>query len=466
MSSTDKAETEQLPPTPNTTADDAQPPQEQEDQQQTKEEWEQKRDEHKSLADNAFRSKNYPLAIQEYTNAITFDPEYHILYSNRSAAYLSNGEKSKSLADAKKCVALQPDFVKGHSRLASAMISLGRWNEARGVYRHILKDLDEDNAVAKKGLEDCRERELKAKEMEREMLKRVQLQKEEEEKKKKQQEDAEKEQQSKKKESDQADNKDDAGAAVDDDDGDGEDDLLNDFFDEVEDDAKAKKKPKQEEEDEKQKENEEKKENKIQIQLSDLGDTKTQIDRILCSNHEWYNLNPFRVLDISHEAELDLLSRRYKALSLLLHPDKVRVSNNNNSDELVEKAETAFEYIRKAINTLKDEDKRKHNVDLIEQGMKQGKRDYEIAQNTNSLGGKTLEKYQEIATMKIFAEIERTRRDVERRKRKFEEREREQEDAEEAKIKHERDFEKTWKQEGRVEKRINNWRDFSNKKKR
>lgn len=422
------------------------------DEKNTKEEWEQKRDEHKAEADNAFRARNFPKAIQEYSNAITFDPEMHILYSNRSAAYLSNGEKSRALADAKKCVELKPDFAKGHSRLASSMISLGRWNEARGVYKHILNKLDRDSAVAKKGLEDCRERELKAKEMEREMLRQVQSQNEDEEKKK--QEEAEKEMETKKEEQ-KSNNRDAISAAEEEE----EDDLLNDFFDDVED-----KKPKNEKttDEEEQKQSEEKKENKIQIQLSDLGNTKTQIDRILCSNHEWYNLNPYRVLDISHEAPMDMLSRRYKALSLLLHPDKVRASNS----DLGEKAEEAFEYIRKAINALKDEGKRKYMVDLITTGRKQGKRDYDTAQGSNSTGGKTLEQYLEIATMKIFAEIERKRRDVERKKRKFEEREREEEDAEEKKAKKEREFDKTFKQEGRVEKRINNWRNFANKKKR
>ena len=131
------------------------------------EEWEVNRDHHKSLADEAFRSADYKTAIKEYSNAITFDPEFHILYSNRSAAYLANGEKSRALVDAKKCIDIKPDFVKGHSRLASSMLSLGRWNEARSVYRHILSNLDKDSAVAKKGIEDCRIREQKANEAER-----------------------------------------------------------------------------------------------------------------------------------------------------------------------------------------------------------------------------------------------------------------------------------------------------------
>ena len=138
------------------------------------EDWDVQRNHYKGLADTAFSSCHYELAIQEYTNAITFDPECHILYSNRSAACLANGEKSNSLADAETCLSLKPDFVKGHNRLASSMMSLGKWNEAKNVYKHILSSLDADNDVAKKGLQDCREKEFRTKEAENETVRSVQ----------------------------------------------------------------------------------------------------------------------------------------------------------------------------------------------------------------------------------------------------------------------------------------------------
>lgn len=49
--------------------------------------------------------------------AITIDPDNHVLYSNRSAAYLKSDSKSKALWDAQKCVELQPEWAKGYSRL-------------------------------------------------------------------------------------------------------------------------------------------------------------------------------------------------------------------------------------------------------------------------------------------------------------------------------------------------------------
>jgi tetratricopeptide (TPR) repeat protein len=415
-----------------------------------KEEWEIQRDHHKALADAAFRKADYSTAIQEYTNAISLDPDFYLLYSNRSAAYLANGEKSKALADAKKCVSLKPDFVKGHNRLAASMMSLGRWNEARNVYRNVLNSLDEDNEVAKKGLEDCRLGEQRKREAELEMIRLAQEAKREAATSTTQKPctNGNVHLENTVSETISSPQKDENGHED-------EDDLLNEFFDEVEDASKDKNVECTKEESE----NDVPVENKIQIQLSDLGDTQTQIQRLLRPNHEWYNLNPFKVLDVSHEAPLDILSRRYKALSLLLHPDKVKNLSNASDSDIVEKAQEAFEYVRKAMNSLKDETKAKYFKDLVEEGMKQGKKDYETNKSNNST--LTLEQCQEKSVMKIFAEIERKRRDVERRKRNQEKREREQEDAEKDKLKKEHEFEKKWKDNERVEKRIGNWRDFT-----
>lgn len=444
----------------------------QQEQQPTAEEWEIQRDHHKSLADQAFRDSNYPTAISNYTLALSFDPSHHILHSNRSAAYLSNGEKSRALADAKRCVELKPDFVKGHSRVASAMASLGRWNEARKVYGHILGKLDGKNEMAKRGLDDCRVREERVREeRERELARLVRVREEGETKGNVE---AKIKVNVETKTNDAADE---AAEGGDDD----EDDLLNDFFDDVEEATtkKASEPPTATQTtDETTGPNEDaNSENKIKIQLSDLGNTETQMNRLLCSNHEWYNLNPFRVLDLSHRAPTELVSRRYKALSLLLHPDKVRNAFGGDDEErekAADRAATTFEFVRKAMESLQDEDKARHVRGLVDQGYRQGKKDYESAcsarcsTGNNNCSSKSMDKtqkeelrmLQEKATMKIFAEIEYKRRDVEKRKRSHEMRERSQEDAEVKKSKNERTFEKKWKEEGRVEKRIGNWRDF------
>ncbi len=73
------------------------------------------------VGDESFRSKDFKLAIQHYSAAIELDPENIVLYSNRSAAYLANSDKSNALYDAQKCIDLNPKFVKGYTRYAAAL---------------------------------------------------------------------------------------------------------------------------------------------------------------------------------------------------------------------------------------------------------------------------------------------------------------------------------------------------------
>jgi len=414
----------------------------------TREEWEIQRDAFKSKADAHYKAKHFREAIAAYTDAISVDDQSHILYSNRSAAYLSNNEKSKALRDAQKCVELKVDWHKGHNRLGSALFSLGRCNEARKAYMESLRLQPEgSNPVASKGLADVRAFEQRRVEQERRQREAVVME----------------------------------ASACDDDDGaddvsvkekkecasmnvslaspkDEGDDLLGDFFTSV-DDKKLK-------EEEKLKREEipdvvEADSSKIKKENADLGTAKDQINRlILTSNHQWKNLNPFYVLDISHTASEDEVARRYKALSLLLHPDKCKK----------ERARDAFEEVRKANSQLSDESKRKHVCDLIKTAMKKGQKEFDQERKRkNAVGLKmeeNLESFQRKKVMKVFADIELKRREIEQRKRKHEQREREQEDAEAEKLKKEHEFEMNWKSGNRLNNRMGNWRDFQGKGKR
>lgn len=66
--------------------------------------------------------------------AIEKDPSDHVFYSNRSACYLSKGDKAAALSDAEKCVGAKPDWAKGYSRKGSALQALGRVGEAVEAY--------------------------------------------------------------------------------------------------------------------------------------------------------------------------------------------------------------------------------------------------------------------------------------------------------------------------------------------
>ena len=373
-----------------------------------KEDWEDQRDSYKTTADAAFRLGNFVEAIDSYSNAIALDPTNHVLLSNRSAAHLKQGNKSKALQDAKACIEAEPSFSKGYSRLAAAQQSLGRWADAKESYEKVL-NIDPGNSVAKQGIENCQSK-----------LKEIEENKNEEEKDNQEANEA-------------------SGKSE-------EDDLLDDFFSQVENEGAKSKEATIEDEGPKV----------ISNQKKDLGTAAEQIDRLLKPNYPWRNLNPFLVLDLDHTATEDDIGRRYKALSLLLHPDKCRQ----------DRAKEAYDEVQRAKKMLSDEDKARHVRGLIEQGNKRGKQVWQEQRRKDKSGNlSSLQEIQAKEVQRLFAEIEYQRREVEERERKQEQREREQEEAAEEKERRERRFDKHWREEGRVEKRIGNWRDFAKPKK-
>lgn len=74
-----------------------------------------------------------------------------------------------------------------------------------------------------------------------------------------------------------------------------------------------------------------------------------QIDRLLRPGSSYLNLNPFEVLQLDPDTcEINEARKKYKKLSLLLHPDK-------NPDDR-ERAERAFDFIKKAMASMEDPD--------------------------------------------------------------------------------------------------------------
>ena len=396
------------------------------------EDWQVQRDDYKKAADQAFRVRGYKTAIDQYTKAISLDPEFVVLYSNRSAAFLANGETSKALKDARKCVELDTSFVKGHSRLAAALMALKRYEQAKDSYGFVLKK-DPKNAAASKGADACA----------KEITKRMTL---EEQKRQQEERDLKELNEAKENEAKEKEEED-------------EDDLLNGFFDEVEE-VVAKKK-----------EVAVASTNAIRNDRETLGTTEEQIERLLESRYEWRNLNPYFVLQLpAATATDDDISRRYKALSLLLHPDKNRAKLATQAER--DRAQLAYDQVQTAKTLLMDADRKRYTKSLVEEGMKNGelrwKREHHGQKKANKEDNSTdtLELLQEREVMRIFAQIEQKRRDVEERERKFEQREQQNEDDQLDKERRERKFDKQWREKDRVEKRVGNWRDFDPKKKR
>ena len=69
----------------------------------------------------------------------------------------------------------------------------------------------------------------------------------------------------------------------------------------------------------------------------DLGTAEEKADRLLQTNYQWKNLNPFYVLQLGIDATEEDIKQRYRKLSTRVHPDKLRDREN---------AREAFEEVR------------------------------------------------------------------------------------------------------------------------
>ena len=63
-------------------------------------------------SNTACQAGDFPTAVRLYTEAIALDPANHILFSNRSAAYIKMGEFNKALQDASRARELNPEWPK------------------------------------------------------------------------------------------------------------------------------------------------------------------------------------------------------------------------------------------------------------------------------------------------------------------------------------------------------------------
>jgi len=77
-----------------------------------------------------------------------------VLRSNRSGAYLGLGFPLLALEDAKRCVVLDPSWVKGYSRLGAAQAATGDWEAAVATYEEGL-ELEPGHVGLQQGLAEA-----------------------------------------------------------------------------------------------------------------------------------------------------------------------------------------------------------------------------------------------------------------------------------------------------------------------
>ena len=110
----------------------------------------------KERGNAAFKARDFVKAAHQYSMAIRLDPGNHVLFSNRSAAYASQGSWDKAHADACRCVKLRPGWGKGYARKGAALVGQGQAGEALKVYKQGLA-AEPGNAACKDGIADAKE---------------------------------------------------------------------------------------------------------------------------------------------------------------------------------------------------------------------------------------------------------------------------------------------------------------------
>jgi len=199
---------------------------------------------------------------------------------------------------------------------------------------------------------------------------------------------------------------------------------------------------------------------------------KQQIDRLLRPGSTYRNLNPYEVLQIDPDLPIEEVKKKYRRLSILVHPDK-------NPDDR-DRAQAAFDALRKANSLLEDEKTRRKCYEVVEEargrtGMnmeekRKKKRKEAIAKGLPPTGNNIkIEEDDPIAyqhavailTMKLFADLERKRREAENRISTDAAKTREAQLQAEEKKNVEKEFTKNWEESRQG--RVNSWLNFTGK---
>ncbi|KAK3558678.1 hypothetical protein QTP86_023225, partial [Hemibagrus guttatus] len=191
--------------------------------------------------------------------------------------------------------------------------------------------------------------------------------------------------------------------------------------------------------------------------------SKQQIDRLLRPGSTYFNLNPFEVLQIDPEATDEELKKRFRQLSILVHPDK----NQDDSD----RAQQAFEAVDKAYKLLLDPEQKKRAVDVIHAGkeyvehnMNQQRKQLKKEGKPTVIEEDDPEVFRQAVykqTMKLFAELEIKRKEREAKDMHERKRQREEEIETQEKAKREKEWQKNF-EESR-DGRVDSWRNFQAK---
>ncbi|VDM49038.1 unnamed protein product [Toxocara canis] len=104
----------------------------------------------KDEANQFFNDQAYDVAIDLYTKAIELDRSVAVLYGNRSAAYLKKELYGSALEDAAAALRIDPNYIKGYYRRATANMALGKFKLALRDYDAVRKARPSDKDAMRK----------------------------------------------------------------------------------------------------------------------------------------------------------------------------------------------------------------------------------------------------------------------------------------------------------------------------
>tara|TARA_B100000780_G_C21096135_1_gene442072 strand:+ start:96 stop:1799 length:1704 start_codon:yes stop_codon:yes gene_type:complete len=103
-----------------------------------------------------FTNARYPQAASSYSDAISKNPLSAVYFSNRAATYLKMEQFGLAQQDAKQGMAVDPKYIKSYYRLASSYMALGKFKQAKKIYKWIVKNKPKSKDARKK-LKACQE---------------------------------------------------------------------------------------------------------------------------------------------------------------------------------------------------------------------------------------------------------------------------------------------------------------------
>ncbi|KAG9448146.1 hypothetical protein H6P81_014274 [Aristolochia fimbriata] len=115
---------------------------------------EERAEEFKILANEAFKAHKFSQAIDLYTQAIELNPHNAVYWANRAIAHTKLEEYGSALQDASKAIEVEPRYSKGYYRRGAAYLAMGKFKEALKDFQQV-KRLCPNDPDANKKLKEC-----------------------------------------------------------------------------------------------------------------------------------------------------------------------------------------------------------------------------------------------------------------------------------------------------------------------